>query len=105
MNTSLRSLFICDGANGVAENAEVVVAPVVVAAVEVEEVRVVAVVLAQRARPVVAVRATVVDLRAAAVARSGEKDGVTIGAGNFLTFNTINLSPLPRTLVTELLYF
>ena len=93
-----------DGANGVAE-VTVVEAPVVVAAIEVEGVREVAVVLAQRAGPVEAFKATVADLRAEAVARNGKKDTVTIGAGNFLTFNTINLSPLPRTLVTELLYF
>lgn len=66
------SLF-CDGANSEAE-AAVVAAPITEAAVEVEAVRVVATVLAQRARPVVAVRATAVDLCAGAVTRSGEKD-------------------------------
>lgn len=95
--------LFCDGANGVAV-AAAVAAPAGVGAVEEEDVRVVAVVLVQRARPV-AVRATVVDLRADAVARSGEKDRITIRSGNFLPFNTINLCPLPRTLVTELLDF
>ena len=70
----IRSLMalVCDGANGVTV-VTVVVVPVPVATVEVEVVGVVAVVLVQRAGPVVAVRATVVQLRAVAVARSGER--------------------------------
>ena len=86
-----------------AEDAVDPVAPVAVASVEVEVVRVAAVVLVQRAGPVVAVRATGVDLCAVAAARSGEEDGVTVGAGDLLTIDTVDRSPLPRTLLSKFL--
>ena len=85
--------LFCDRANGAAEFAvvvEVVVAPVAAAAVEAEVVRVVAVALAQRARPVVAELATVVDLRAGAVARSREKDTITVRTSDLLTTYAID---------------
>ena len=61
----------CDGANGEAV-VTVVVVDVVVATVEVEVVRVVAVVGIERTRPVVAVRALIVEVAPVAVARSRE---------------------------------
>ena len=76
--------LFCDGANGVAVVA-VVGVPVVAAAAEVEAARVVAVALVQRARPVGTVRATAVDLRAVAKARSGKKDTIPIRTGNLIT--------------------
>ena len=96
--------LFCDGANGVAVVAAAEV-PVVAAAVEAEVERADAVVLVQRARPVVADRATAVDLRAVAVARSGKKDRVTVRTRNFLAADTVDRSPFPRTLVAEFLYF
>ena len=97
--------LFCDGANGAAAAAVVVAVPVVAVAAEEEAERVVAVDLVQRARPVEAVRAMVVDLRAVAVARSGEKDRVSIRTSNLSAADTIDRSPFPRTLVAEFLDF
>ena len=98
--------LFCDGANGAAVVAAVgEVEPTEAVAVEVEEVRAVAAALVQRARPVDAERATAVDHRAGAAARSGEKDRITVGASDLLAADTVDRSPFPRTLIAEFLNF
>ena len=92
-----RSLLFCDRANGVTVVTAEPIVPAAAADVEAEVERVVAVVLVQRSRPVVAVRATVVEVRTDAVARSGQKDAIAIRAGDKLTRNTILFRPCPST--------
>ena len=71
----------------------------VVAAVEAQEASAEAVVVAQRARPIVAVSPLVVDSRTVAIARSGQKDAVAVGAGYALTINAVKSGPSPSAVV------
>lgn len=89
-----------DWANGVAVDA-VIVEPNVATAEEAEGVRVVAEVSVQHSSPVEAVRATVADLRAEAVARHRKEYTITVGTSDFMTSNTIHPSPLPSTLFNK----
>ena len=73
----------------------VVAEPVVAAATEVQAAGVVAVTAIQRARPIEAVGPPKVDYRSVAVARSGQKDAVAVGAGYAVTVNTVKGGPLP----------
>ena len=80
-----------DGANGVTA-ATVSAAPVVAAKAEVEVDGVVAAVLAQRAGPVAAVRATADELLlvvVVAVARSGKEDRVTVRTSDLITVDAV----------------
>ena len=79
--------------------ATVVVSPVVIITAEVQEASSIAVAVKRR-RPV----ATIATYAAAgslpvAIARSGEEDAITVGAGHFVTVYTIEFSPLPCTVV------
>lgn len=98
----MRFALFCDRANGVAEDTAPAVAPAADAAAEVEVAR--AEVPVQRSRPVVAVRATVVEARTVAEARSGQEDTITIRTGDKPTEHAIICSPLPSTFVDEFLY-
>lgn len=82
-----------------------IVVPVPFAVVEDEVARAVGVDLAQRSRPVAAARATVEEVRNAAVARSGQEDTITVRAGDELTVHTIERRPFPSTLVYKFFDF
>ena len=69
----IRYALFCDGANGETVVTATIAAPAA-DVVEVEAVRVVAVVLVQRSRPVAAVKATAVEARTVTAARSGKKN-------------------------------
>ena len=77
----------------------VVVAPVVVAAVEVQEVGEAAVTAIQRTRPIVAAGTLIEDSRTAAVARSGQEDAVAVGAGYAVTLYAVKGGPSPSAAV------
>ena len=99
------TLLFCDRANGAAAATVPIVVPVAAAAAEAEAVRVVAVVLVQRSRPVEAARATVVEVRTVAAARSGQKDAVTIKACHLIALMAALSRPCPSTFVFQLSKF
>ena len=95
--------LFCDGANGVAAVAVAVHEQAEAAAVEVEAARAAAVVLAQRARPVAAERAKVVDLLPVAAARSGKKNTLTVLTGDPTAIDFFLGSPAPSAFIQEFL--
>ena len=97
------SLLFCDRTNAVSVVTEVGV-PKAAADEEAEAVRDAAVALVQRSRPAAAVRATVVEARTAAVARSGQEDTVTVRTGDKLTVHTILRCPRPSAFIEKFLY-
>ena len=85
-------------------DAAVVVAPGVVIVGEVQVVRaVVAAVDVQRTRPVVAERPSEAELGIVAETRSRQEDTVAFRAGNTVTVNAIEFSPLPSAFIKEFL--
>ena len=79
--------------------ADVVVVPEVTAAAEVQVVSVVAAIAAKRRRPAATVATSVVGSRTVAIARSGQEDAVTVGAGHLVTVYAVLGCPSPGTLV------
>lgn len=77
----------------------VVAVPAATAAAEVQAASAVAVIAVKRRRPVVTVATSVVGSRTVAIARSGEKDAVAVGAGNFVTVYAVLCCPVPGALV------
>ena len=94
------TLLFCDRANGEADVTVPIAVPV--AAAEAEVAREVAAALVQRSRPVVAGRATIVEVRTEAVARSGQKDAVTVRACYLMTLMTALSRLCPSTFITQL---
>ena len=75
------------------------VIPAAIAAAEVQAASEVAVIADKRRRPVETVATSVVGFRSVAIARSGEEDAVTVGAGDLVTVYAVLGYPSPGTLV------
>ena len=78
----------------------VAVVPIVIAAVEAQRVSVVAATVAKQRRPVETVATSDVGLRTVAIARSGEEDAVSVGAGDLVTVYALLGCPTPSAVIT-----
>ena len=77
----------------------VAAATAAITTVEVQEVSAAAVITAQRARPIVAATASVADICAIAIARSGKENAIAVRASYLVTVYTVKGRPGPCAVI------